>query len=189
MRSIDDDLKQAIVRMSVKEKDKLLIRLVAKDEKLVRRLIFELLEGGETRDSRAEDIQKEIRQNFQQGAKDYLTPGYILLYLRHWNARINEHVHATKDKPGEVILVFFMLAEAFRVFRSVIDSFPPKRSDTLAPYVVKRTSDTLKKAQKLHEDYTLEYSRNLQEVLDNIWSFPPMAKLAQEAGLPVKWVR
>lgn len=183
-KSLDEALKQAITRMPVKEKDKLLLRLVAKDEKLVRRLIFDLIEGGETRDDRASRLKKDILLDFEKATKEYMTPGYVLLFLRHWNARINEHVQATKDKPGEVSLVFFMLAESFRKFRNIMDKFPPQRSSTLAPYVVKRTADTLKKANKLHEDYRMEYARDLQEVLENIWSFPPMAVLAQAANLP-----
>lgn len=187
MRKIDDQLKAAIARLPVAEKDKLLFRLVAKDEKLVRRLVFELLEGGETRDERAGELREQIAKNLAEAESHGLTPGYLLLYLRHWNARINEHVQATKDKSGEVSLVIFMLAEAFRRHWAMLNRFPQRRSDTLAPYLVKRSAAILKKAEKLHEDYFIEFRRDLNELLHFIWEFKPTAQLAQEEGLPRKW--
>jgi hypothetical protein len=187
MRKLDDQLKAAIARLPVAEKDKLLFRLVAKDEKLVRRLVFELLEGGETRDERAAELREQMAKNLPQTGAGGLTPGYLLLDLRHWNARINEHVQATKDKSGEVSLVIFLLAEAFRRHHIMLHTFPDRRSDTFAPHVVKRTAAILKKAEKLHEDYFIEFRRDLNELLDYIWQFRPTARLAQEEGLPRKW--
>ena len=186
MAKLDEKLKVAIVKMPAAEKDKLLLRLAAKDEKLVRRLVFELLEGGETRDERAAALREEIAEDLVNSGQDYTTPGYLLLYLRHWNARINEHVLATKDKAGEVSLVLFMLAETFRLRHKMLKSFPERRSDTFAPYVVKRTASILAKAKKLHEDYFMEFRRDAQELLEHIWDFKPTAALAKEQGLPVK---
>ncbi len=187
MRKIDDQLKAAIARLPVAEKDKLLFRLVAKDEKLVRRLVFELLEGGATRDERAAEIREQITTNMPKKGNQHLTPGYLLLDLRHWNARITEHVQATKDKSGEVSLAVFMLAEAFRRHWDMLNRMPARRSDTLAPYVVKRTAALLKKAEKLHEDYFIEFRKDLNELLHYIWEFKPTAVFAQEEGLPRKW--
>jgi len=187
MPKLDEQLKAAIVRMPVAEKDKLLLRLAAKDVKLIRRLVFELLEGGETRDERAAALREEIANDLLKSSRDYSSPGYLLLYLRHWNARINEHVLATKDKSGEVSLVLFMLAEAFRLRHEMLQSFPERRSDTLAPYIVKRTASILAKAKKLHEDYFIEFRRDAQELLEYIWAFRPTAVLAKEQGLPRYW--
>lgn len=187
MRKIDDQLKIAIAKLPVTEKDKLLFRLVAKDEKLVRRLVFELLEGGETRDERAAELRAQIVRHLPKTGDQNLSPGYLLLDLRHWNARINEHVQATKDKPGEVSLVIFLLAEAFRRHWDMLNRASARRSDTLAPYVVKRTAAIIKKAEKLHEDYFIEFRRDLNELLHFIWAFKPTAILAQEERLPQKW--
>lgn len=187
MQKLDDLLKAAIVRMPVKEKDKLLLRLVAKDDKLVRRLIFELLEGGETRDERADELRQQIITNLPKYGSSFVTPGYLLLDLRHWSARINEHVQATKDKAGEVSLSVFLLAESFRRHDEMLKRYPDRRSDTFAPYVVKRTASLLKKAEKLHEDYFIEFRRDLNELLGFIWGFKPTARLAAEEGLPKKW--
>lgn len=184
MRKLDEQLKAAILRMPSKEKDKLLLRLVTKDQKLIRRLIFELLEGGETREERAEELRERISKELSPlGAKD-LTPGYLLLELRHWNARITEHVQATKDKPGEVILTVFLLSEAFRRHMVMLRSFPERRHDTFAPYVVRRTAMLLKKAAALHEDYFIEFRKDLNELLQTLHQFKPTAAFARTAGLP-----
>ena len=187
MAKLDEQLKAAIARMPVAEKDKLLLRLVAKDEKLVRRLVFELMEGGETRDERANALREEIAADLTKAGKDYLTPGYLLIYLRHWNARITEHVQATKDNSGEVILALFMLAEAIRLHEAMIRKFPDRRSDTLATYLVKRLQMLLKKAEKLHEDYIMDFREDGRLVLAFIWSFKPTRQIAEELGLSEYW--
>ncbi len=187
MAKLDEQLKGAILKMPAKEKDKLLLRLVAKDDKLLRRLTFELLEGGETRDDRATELRELMQQNLRELPAKDMTPGYLLMYFRHWNARIVEHVQATKDKPGEVILTVFMLAEAFRTLSTMLRRFPDRRSDTLAPYVVRRTKTLLGKAEKLHEDYFVEFRRDLNEVLAFLWDFRPTAQLAKGEELPKRW--
>ncbi|MEZ4894870.1 MAG: hypothetical protein R2778_17880 [Saprospiraceae bacterium] len=106
---LDDQLKAAIVKMPVKEKDKLLLRLVAKDRKLVRRLVFELIEGGSTIDERVSRLKKDIHDDLFKLAVDHATPGLLLVFYRHWNARITEHVHATKDKLGKSAWFFICL--------------------------------------------------------------------------------
>lgn len=184
MRKLDDQLKAAIVRMPVKEKDKLLLRLVTKDQKLIRRLVFELLEGGETREERAQELREQITQKLPATGANHLSPGVLLLELRFWNARITEHVQATKDKPGEVILTTYMLAEAFRRHMVMLRSFPERRSDTFAPYVVRRADMLLKKAAALHEDYFIEFRKDMNELLQAIYYFGPTAIIAQRAALP-----
>lgn len=181
---LEEQLKAAILRMPVKEKDKLLLRLVAKDRKLIRRLIFELLEGGETREERSEELRERITKELSPtGARD-LSPGYLLLELRHWNARIAEHVQATKDKPGEVILTVYLLAEAFRRHIVMLNSFPERRQITFAPYVVRRTAMLLKKAGSLHEDYFIEFRKDMNELLQALHQFKYTAAMARQAGLP-----
>ena len=185
MRKLDEQLKAAVLRMPVKEKDKLLLRLLLKDQKLIRRLIFELLEGGETREERAQELREQIVQKLPKTGDKYITPGLLLLELRFWNARITEHVQATKDKPGEVVLTTFLLSEAFRRHMVMLRSFSDKRNDTFAPYVVRRTAMLLKKAALLHEDYFMEFRSDLNELLQAIHNFRPTALLAQQADLPL----
>jgi hypothetical protein len=188
-RKIDDQLKAAIARLSPTEKDKLLFRLIPKDAKLMRKLTFELLDGGEAdaRDERAAELRTSISNDLPQPGESHYTPGYLLLDLRHWNARITEHVQATKDKFSEVALPVFMIRLALERHYPMIQSFPEKRSATLAPYLVRRMEQLIVKADKLHEDYHIEFRRDLNEILQMLWAFKPTARLAEKSGLAKKW--
>jgi hypothetical protein len=62
MPKLSADLKEAILRMPAAEKDKLLLRLVAKDEKLCQKLEYELLEEGTSLEERRADIRAVIDQ-------------------------------------------------------------------------------------------------------------------------------
>jgi hypothetical protein len=187
MAKLEDRLKEAIVRMPVKEKDKLLLRLAAKDKKLIRQLEFELLEGGATRDDRATALKRDIGEDLLKSARDITSPGWLLVFMRHWSGRITEHVQATKDRPGEVALTAYLMAESFRVYRGMLDSFPGHRSDTFAPYIVRRTNTIIPKALKLHEDYFIEFRRDMKDLLHHIWTFPPTELYAKSMGLPREW--
>ncbi len=186
MRKLDDHLKHAITSMPAKQKDKLLLRLVAKDEKLVEQLIFQLLEGGTTADERATEVRRQITANLPASGHAYLTPGLLLMDLRHWNARINDHVRTTKDRPGEVALGAFLFAEAFRRHWDMLQR-RSRKADTFAPYVVQRAAALVKKAEKLHEDYHLEFRRDLNELLGFIQHYPPAKVEADAVGLPGRW--
>lgn len=187
MLKLDEQLKAAVLRLPVKEKDKLLLRLVAKDKSLVKRLYFELMEGGETRDERAAELRRQIADNLAEGLKQPLSPGYLLMYLRYWSGQITDHVKTTKDKLGEVALNAFLLAETFRLFRPMLDAHSARRSDTLAPYVVRKLIGLQGKASKLHEDYHIEFRSDMKFIFEQVWTFPPSAVYAKEWGLPRYW--
>ncbi len=188
MPKLPDDLKAAILRMPVKEKDRLLLRLVAKDQALINRLTFDLLEGGDDPSARREDLRLDMGRSLERSGEGYYTPGYLLLDLRHWNGRITEHVKTTRDKFGDVELRLWMLNEAMRLYGPMLDRFPVNRSDTLAPYLVQRTVYILKNLEKLHEDYYVELRDPLNRWLSSLHAFKPAAPLAKEAGIPRKWM-
>ena len=99
-----------------------------------------------------------------------------------------EHVQATKDKPGEVTL------SAFYAGRSL--SQPLGYAASLSR-PAQRYAGTLRrephpkmllgKAEKLHEDYFIEFRRDLNELLQFIWEFRPTAQIAKSEGLPKRW--
>ncbi|MGI9160478.1 MAG: hypothetical protein ACR2K1_12075 [Saprospiraceae bacterium] len=188
MIKIDDTLKKAICGMPVAEKDKILLRLVAKDELLVKKLEFELLEKGETTDERRGDVQRTIEKILIRSQNDaYSTPGYLLMDLRSCNAMITEHVKITKDKFGEVTLTIYMLRRALEIYAPMLEKAPARRFDTLAPYVAKRIAGILVKAEKLHEDLHLEFRRDLNTLLNLTYALPPLAAEASVAGVLMHW--
>lgn len=184
---LEEQLKAAIVRMPVSDKDKLLLRLVAKDVKLVRRLVFELVEGGETRDERAAELKGKIANALKPSNVGIASPDFLLYEFRYWNTRITEHVQATKDKVGEVSLSFFMLAEGIRNHSQMLQKYSSATSSTVSPYLIKRMKILLVKAEKVHEDYFIEFRRDVQELLEHIWEIPALAIWAKELGLPRYW--
>ncbi|MFZ4633418.1 MAG: hypothetical protein ACOYNO_04345 [Saprospiraceae bacterium] len=187
MAKLDDRLKEAISHLPAKEKDKLLFRLIAKDEKLTRKLEFELLEGGNTRDERAQELRADMLKYLSKTGESYLTPGILLMELRHWNARITEHVQATRDKEGEVALPLLLLNEALRRHRDMVLRYPEHRSTTLAEYLIKRADALMVKAKKLHEDLQWEIGKDINKLLQEIWTIPRSAKLAEQMGLEKRW--
>lgn len=187
MPKLSPEFKAALVRMPAKEKDKLLLRLVAKDAALIDKLTFQLLEGGEDPGERRELLRQQIGKALGEAGGNYYTPGYLLLDLRHWNARITEHVKATTDKLADVELRLWMLNEAVRQHEPMLNKFNPRRARTLAPYLVQRTAYIFKKIESLHEDYYLEIREPLQRWLQFLYRYRPTAEAAREAGIPRQW--
>lgn len=187
MPKISPDLAAAIRRMPPDRKDKLLLRLVAKDKILIEQLNFELLEAQSTVEDRVEDLKKLITKELNEVEKYYFTPGNLMMTMRSLNARITEHVKITKDKLSEVMLTLFLLTRPFELYFNRLQQFPSYRSDTFAEYVLRRTQFVIKKAEKLHEDYYIEFREDLQKLLDFIYTYKPTAVQVKDTDIPRHW--
>ena len=127
--AISKDLKEAIVMMPQKEKDKTLLRLIAKDEILMLRLEFELLELGETLQSRRDEIRTRI---LKIAKMKHDTPGWMMMDMRSLSGDIGQHVKITKDKYGDIELNLFMLNTFFDLQQLLgIVRYQPTRRLTL----------------------------------------------------------
>ncbi|MFC0181271.1 hypothetical protein ACFFJX_01240 [Pseudarcicella hirudinis] len=135
MAKIEKELQSVILAMSSKEKDKLLLRLIAKDRVLLERLRFELLEESSTIEERREEIRKAIDHLYQTPV---YSSGYLMMDIRSVNALITHHVKITKDKYGEVELTLRLLNDCFEKQLKWIERYSSK-TDKLASYVAKRT--------------------------------------------------
>lgn len=58
------ELKDAVLNLSQKEKDKLLVRLVSKDKMLMKQLHFQLLENNDDLEDRIESLKESIHDLF-----------------------------------------------------------------------------------------------------------------------------
>lgn len=186
-RKLSDELKEAITMLSNKEKDKLLFRLIAKDEALVERLKFELLEDGSTKEDRREEIYEMISDGFDKYR--YYSPGYLLLVLRSLSGDINRHVKTTKDKYGEVQLNLLMLNKSLSLFGDKIRKVDFRKSRTLNNYVVKRAIKLVRLLRKMHEDYLLDFQDDVQNLGRYIDEQPLMKNLADELGLDLEMLK
>ena len=180
---LDPDLKKAIVRMSGVEKDKLLLRLVAKDAVLVEQLQFELVEHRATIDERRELIRQFIDRTANLHAD---TPGWLMMDMRTVSGYISRHLKVTKDKYGEVELMLYMLNTFYDNNAHLLQKYN-SRSDSAAEYIAKRTDQVLKKAAKLDPDYHIEFADGINKLLSWVHSAAP-AHYARQLGLPNEWV-
>ena len=179
---LSDDLKKAIVSMPQKEKDKLLLQLVSKNDNLVLRLEFELLEQGDTLNLRRDEIKKSI---LRVAKMTHDTPGWMMMDMRTLNGLITQHVKTTKDKYGDIELTLFLLKTFFDYQLDLLRVHNGK-SDSCAEYIAKRTDGLVKKLQKLDEEYYVDFGTDVQKLLDYLHTY--CAKVyARELQTPKNW--
>ena len=183
MPAIEPDLKKAIVRMPGVEKDKLLLRLVAKDAVLTERLQFELVEEGKTIDERRTLIRDFIDRTARLHAD---TPGWLMMDMRTVAGYITRHMKVTKDKYGEVELMLYTLNTFYDHNAHLLQKYN-SRSDSAAEYIAKRTDMVLKKVVKLDPDYYIEFADSITKLLGWIHNTAP-AHYARQLGLPRDWI-
>ncbi|WP_080238396.1 hypothetical protein [Spirosoma rigui] len=183
MAALDPDLKKAIVHMPSTEKDKLLLRLVAKDAILTEKLQFELVERGQTIDERRELIREFILRTATLNAD---SPGWLMMDMRTVSGYISRHLKVTKDKYGEVELMLNMLNTFYDHNAHLLHKYN-SRSDKAAEYIAKRTDQVLKKAAKLDPDYHIEFADEINKLLQWIHSNAPV-HYARQLGLPKEWI-
>lgn len=182
MPKITKELEKAIQGLPAKEKDKMLLRLIGKNDLLVQQLQYQLLED----ESFLEERRAAVKKSILSVSKMYHdTPGWMMQDMRNLNAQITTHVKVTKDKYGEVELTLYLLNTFFENQFKLLEKYNSK-SDTLALYVAKRTEFVLKKLPKLHEDYYIEFEREVNKLLERVHSYAP-AYYAREMKLPKSW--
>lgn len=159
--ALPDSLKKAIVNMPTKEKEKLLLRLVAKDTLLVDRLYYELVEEGTTLLERREELRSKIERmsTYRQD-----TPGYLLMNLRSLSGDITYHVKITKDKIAALELNLLMIKAFMQNNEEMLRNYS-SRSDTCAIYLAKKALTILKSLDKLNEDYRFDYLEDINAML------------------------
>ena len=182
MSKIAKELEKAILGLPVKEKDKMLLRLIGKNELLVQQLQYQLLENESFLDDRRDEIKKSI---LKVSKMSHNTPGWMMMDMRDLNSRISNHVKVTKDKYGEIELTLFLLNTFFDNQFKLLEKYNSK-SDTVAQYIAKRTEFVLKKLPKLHEDYYIEFERDVNKLLERVNTYAP-AYYAKQMGLPKIW--
>jgi len=180
--TIPEELKKAIVQMPQKEKDKLLLRLIGKDDNLVQRLEFELIEMGDTVQIRRDDIKRRILKSAQM---THNTPGWMMMDMRSLSGDISQHLKITKDKYGEIELTIYLLLTFFEQQSSLL-LIHNSKSDSCAEYIAKRTDSVLKKLAKFNPDYYVDFERDMQQLLNYVHSHCPK-NYARQLDIPKNW--
>lgn len=178
------DLKKEILALPVKEKDKLLLRLVAKDKVLTEHLHFLLLEDESNLNDRINLLEEEIRTSFQgllstkkANAKD------TLLMLRKLVKEINHFYKVTKASMAEIELKVLLFTVAPKDFKFKVYSTAKNHEELLANYVVKSILVLLRKVEKLHEDLQFDLTTAINTLLGEIYK-SDFSYTASTLGLP-----
>ncbi len=178
------DLKKEILALPVKEKDKLLLRLVAKDKVLTEHLHFLLLEDESNLSDRVAFIKNEIANILEElnttpktSAKD------ALLLLRKLTKQINHFYKVTKADFEEIELKLLMLNTSPMKFRFKVHSLTKNHEQLLANYVVKSILIVLRKFDKLHEDLQFDLKEMVNQLLAKVYD-SYIDKTAINLGLP-----
>lgn len=177
------ELKKAISGLSPKEKDKLLFRLIPKDEILVAQLEYQLLEENATVEFRRDEMRNMIERSVQRAANNYYSPGYLLLDLRAISGRINRHVKITKDKYGEIELNLFMLNKTMLLLGGNLRFASPWHARTLNEYIAKRLLKLQKLLEKLPEDYHADFRPGFQELVSELSQQGNFTRVAKQLQL------
>ncbi len=182
---ISDELKKAIKNLPESEKDKLLLRLIAKDRMLVAKLNHQLLEDEVDAEEQRDKLARQVETHFDSEnfrAWNH-TPGLVMMELRSFSGAIGRHVKITKDKYGEIQLTLLLVNIPFRTQSEILFD-NQHRADTFAPYVCKKTQDIFKKLKRLNRDYYIDFEKDVNEMLEHLHKYPPTRALMDAHQLP-----
>lgn len=183
----DKEFKVAISQLPVKEKDKLILRLLKKDLILANRLHFELVSTISVEEQRG-TIEKRIIQQSKLMNENFYSVGYLNMDIRFLSGEITEHVKITKDKFGEASLNLLLLIEVLKNNNKNILSVTPGKARKLCVALIVRVFKVLILVNKMHEDYMLEFEENLQILGTLVGKNPYLMKLSIQRGLDVNWL-
>ena len=180
------DLKLEIKSLPEKEKDKLLLRLIAKDKVLTEHLHFMLLEDEENLSERFQNLVlaiddgvRELRDNKKLSSRD------TLLKMRKLSGAISHHQKVTKDVMTDIELRIHLLKEIPIDFKDGVFSPIYKFNEKLFIYYVKSTVSLLNKFKKLHEDIQFDMKDTINDLLKKVHTHKT-AGIAKELGVPTE---
>lgn len=181
------EFKEAVLQLSEKEKDKLLIRLLKKDHNLVNRLFFELLDDKNVDDHRA--IMEEHVQTRAQEITSYAKSlNHLKVLTSFVSGDIAEHVRITKDKFGEVSLNLLMLNTVLASSNQLFQKTNPVHARKFCVYVIARIFRCLVLIKKMHEDVALDFEPLLEDLAHLMSEKPLLMKTAINHGLDLNWL-
>lgn len=181
------EFKAALALLPSKEKDKLLWRLIKRDELLARRLEYELLAPYDAVDKRNELaalIQDRIIA--MAGRRERLSA--ILSQFRYLSGDITRHVYVTKDKVGEITLNFILLQQAMRLLNNTSYMFGGRAVQKYIVYMLNKLYRTCMLVHKLHVDFHIELEDDAQKLGEIMQANPDLMKYVKHHKFNVDWL-
>lgn len=172
-------LKIAILDLPTKEKDKLLLRLINKDETLVEHLHFQLLEDESDLQDRVKIIYEKIDLQFKKSnhlinqINIIRSHRQLLLTLKTLSGIVNYHVQITKDKVSEFELRKYILQESFTRYSYLFNKYTTgENAEKLLKYQAGRLKLIQSIFDKFHEDLKYDYENEIQQLNDFLKETP-----------------
>jgi hypothetical protein len=178
------ELKTEILALPPKEKDKLLLRLVAKDKVLTEHLHFLLLEDESNLRDRVSAIKEQIIETMEGfGSQKSVNAKEVLSSLRRLSKLVNHNLRVTKANFEDIELRIFLFNHTPINFKSGMFSSLKNYEQLFMSYFLKSTLITIRKFDKLHEDLQFDLKEELNKLLSKIYN-GKMAGMAEELSLP-----
>lgn len=182
-----DDFKAALALLPSKEKDRLLWRLIKRDELLARRLEYELLAPYDALDKRNE-LATHIRKKTTSFYERRWRLSEILPQMRGFSGDITRHVYITKDKVGEISLNLVLLQEAMRLLQYSSYMFAGRNAQKYILYMLNKLFRTCMLINKLHIDYHIELEDDALKLGEIVQSNPDLMKYVKHHKFNVNWL-
>lgn len=183
---IENDFKKALAALPEREKDKLIVRLLKKDMKLLHRLHFELIDTRSVEERRAE-LSDEIQGAFEAYKNSRFHSKDFIYILRGMSGLITEHVFITKDKFGEPLLTLKLLVSALGFLNEKAPSTRYYDDFKIYYYILDKVFNSMKWIQKLDPDYLFDFKSlfvELQQLVsDNLY----LCDLFIKHGMDINW--
>ena len=169
------------------EKDKLLWRLIKRDELLAHRLEYELLAPYSAIDKRNElamAIHKKIGNYYERGWR----LSEMLTQFRGFSGDITRHVYITKDKVGDISLNFVLLQEAMGLLKYSSYMFAARDTQKFILYMLNKLFRTCILVNKLHRDYHIELEDDAHKLGEIIKANADLMKYVNHHKFNVDWL-
>ena len=183
----EKEFKEALLDLPVKEKDKLLLRLLKRDVPLANQLYFELV-STQTVEERRSELEEMVVKRASNMSKRRSSIHDLLKEMRSLSGDITEQVRITKDKFGEISLNLLMLNEILRTNKPQISFFYRVKAHKFAVYVIARAFKLLVLIRAMHEDYLADFRDDLTTLGELIAENELLMKTAINNGLDVNWL-
>lgn len=180
------EFKTALSQLSPTEKDRLIFRLLRKDEILSKKLYFELIDE-ETVDKKRDAMEELIKEKVEYASKYISNQKYFIVLIRKISAQITEHVKVTTDKFGDISLNLLLINE---ILESNEKLSRQRFNDIykLYLYIINKIVKALVLTKKLDEDYWMEIDDYLLVTHDKITANIYLEKLFINNGIDFNWL-
>lgn len=155
------ELEEAILNLPQKEKNKLLMRLINKDQLLTEQLHYRLLENTEyDLVFRRAEIKEHIRQIFNSHTIHYFKD--LLYHVRDGISHINRHAKVTKDKKGELELLICLYQQAVNARHALKNNWRDQaHKEKFIAYSLAKIDKMNTLLNGLHEDFRVEFEEDI----------------------------